>query len=74
MGSPVVEQHLNRKTLRVRGRAGTCNLILWRGGCTPAADLWESVKHPATFPEQVAEYEAAAARHPEAVARPQEME
>ena len=56
-----VEQLLDRKTLRFR------TYDLERGQGRPSADdSWKPVEHHALFPER-AEYEAAAARRPEAV-------
>ena len=58
-GEYVVEQLLNRKTLRGR----TYYLVRWQGHAS-ATDSWEPVEHLAHCPERVAEYEAAAPRRP----------
>ena len=60
-GEYVVEQLLNRKTLRGR----TYYLVRWQGHAS-ADDSWEPVEHLAHCPERVAEYEAAAPRRPKA--------
>jgi hypothetical protein len=60
-GEYVVEQLLNRKTLRGR----TYYLVRWQGH-TSADDSWEPVEHLTHCPERVAEYEAAAPRRPAA--------
>ena len=61
-GEYVVEQLLNRKTLRGR----TYYLVRWQGHAS-ATDSWEPVEHLAHCPERVAEYEAAAPRRPKAL-------
>ena len=61
-GEHVVEQLLNRKTLRGR----TYYLVRWQGH-TSASDSWEPAEHLAHCPERVAEYEAAAPRRPKAL-------
>ena len=61
-GEHVVEQLLNRKTLRGR----TYYLVRWQGYAS-ADDSWEPVEHLAHCPERVAEYEAAAPRRPQAL-------
>jgi hypothetical protein len=58
----VVEQLLNRKTLRGR----TFYLVRWQGHAS-ADDSWEPVEHLVHCPERVAEYEAAAPRRPKAI-------
>jgi len=60
-GEHVVEQLLNRKTLRGR----TYYLVRWQGHAS-AEDSWEPVEHLANCPERIAEYEAAAPRRPKA--------
>jgi transposase InsO family protein len=61
-GEYVVEQLLNRKTLRGR----TYYLVRWQGHDS-AEDSWEPAEHLAHCPERVAEYEAAAPRRPKAL-------
>jgi hypothetical protein len=60
-GEYVVEQLLNRKTLRGR----TYYLVRWQGHAS-VDDSWEPAEHLAHCPERVAEYEAAAPRRPSA--------
>ena len=61
-GEHVVEQLLNRKTLRGR----TFYLVRWQGHAS-ADDSWEPVEHLVHCPERVAEYKAAAPRRPKAI-------
>ena len=60
-GEYVVEQLLNRKSIRGR----TYYLVRWQGHDS-ADDSWEPEEHLAHCPERVAEYEAAAPRRPKA--------
>ena len=61
-GEHVVEQLLNRRTLRGR----TYYLVRWQGHAS-ADDSWEPAEHLVHCPERVAEYEAAAPRRPKAL-------